>query len=503
MEYIKLSSKYVTDYASDCTDDYVSDCTSDCTGDYVSDCTGDSLNENFINNMSIDDAIEFEIAIYKSIKKYTKEHLEKMHSHDFHENLIQDIAIQYFELFEDIDVEFDGSDLDYESICDFVKIRADIYFDTISTVPTRSYSQFDRVCTFDSLSRHSLTHQIERLRAIIQPIQRTKEWYEFRYNLITASNLGKLFGSESLYNSLICEKCKPLDYASSLGNCSVDSPMHWGTKYEPLTIMLYEKLYKTRIEDFGCIKHSTYPCIGASPDGINVDPESPLYGRMLEVKNIVNREITGIPSDMYWIQMQIQMETCDLNECDFIETQFKEYSDVEFYQANTPVYQANTPVYQANTPVYQANTPEYQANTPEYQANTPVYQANTPEYQGIVLYFVKKSAKVFTSNIGYNVPHYVFMPLDISLTKESVAQWTAQKKEELKNEYALYTTQYWYLDKMSCVLVQRNRAWFAKSISKIENAWSTIEKERITGWNHRLPKKKQNQCITQCIIKIE
>ena len=29
--------------------------------------------------------------------------------------------------------------------------------------------------------------------------------------------------------------------------------------------------------------------------GINVDKKSPLFGRMLEIKNIVNREITGIP----------------------------------------------------------------------------------------------------------------------------------------------------------------------------------------------------------------
>ena len=45
--------------------------------------------------------------------------------------------------------------------------------------------------------------------------------------------------------------------------------------------------------EFGCIPHPTYPYIGASPDGINIDSESNKYGRMLEIKNIVNREITG------------------------------------------------------------------------------------------------------------------------------------------------------------------------------------------------------------------
>ena len=53
----------------------------------------------------------------------------------------------------------------------------------------------------------------------------------------------------------------------------------------------------TKISDFGCIQHEKYNYIGASPDGINTDPNSILYGRMLEIKNIVNRDITGIPKE--------------------------------------------------------------------------------------------------------------------------------------------------------------------------------------------------------------
>ena len=64
--------------------------------------------------------------------------------------------------------------------------------------------------------------------------------------------------------------------------------MHWGQKYEPLSIMIYEKMYQTKIEDFGCIKHESHSFIGASPDGINIDKTNNRYGRMLEIKNIVN-----------------------------------------------------------------------------------------------------------------------------------------------------------------------------------------------------------------------
>jgi len=465
--------------------------------------SNNSITPNFINNMTVESACEFEQAVFESIDEYTNEHIGKMHLSNFHANLIQDIAIYFFELLIDYE-ECLEQDSDYEYIECFVRQRAELFFDTISSIPNRSCNQIFKKNTIDPCKLTKLTKHISYLQSLPQPEQRTKEWYEFRHNLITASSLGKLFGSDSLYNFIICEKCKPIDYDSSLGNCSIDSPMHWGTKYEPLTVMLYEKIYKTKIADFGCIKHSTYPCIGASPDGINIDLTSPLYGRMLEIKNIVNREISGIPLDSYWIQMQGQMETCDLDECDFIETQFKEYEESEFYSDLSH------------------------------------------QERGIVLYFVKKQAKVYTSNnvptnnsirvidlhstgsakqlyaretgielmsdkelnsgnFGadsninqfkqYNIPHYVFMPLSIELNKNSIDQWINTKKTELKDTYTLYTTQYWYLEKMSCVLVQRNKAWFSESVSKIVDAWKIIEKERVSGWEHRLPKKYRSILI--------
>ena len=48
---------------------------------------------------------------------------------------------------------------------------------------------------------------------------------------------------------------------------------------------------------------------------------------MLEIKNVFSREIDGIPKMEYWIQMQLQMEVCDLDDCDFLETKFIEYEN--------------------------------------------------------------------------------------------------------------------------------------------------------------------------------
>ena len=127
--------------------------------------------------------------------------------------------------------------------------------------------------------------------------------------LIPSSDFEKLISSEKMKNVLKCdvtshtgviwhydnpncqgfeliyEKCSPYtEYKQPL----LSSPLHWGQKYEPISIQFYEKFYETKIMEFGCIKHQTYEYIGASPDGVNIDESNPRFGRMLEIKKIPN-----------------------------------------------------------------------------------------------------------------------------------------------------------------------------------------------------------------------
>jgi putative phage-type endonuclease len=265
---------------------------------------------------------------------------------------------------------------------------------------------------------------------------------------MTASSIGKVFGSQAQQNSLIYEKCKPYELFIQQTNApavvNTHSPMHWGNKYEPVTTAIYESIYKTKIEEFGCICHPQYSFLGASPDGIVSDPQSPKYGRMIEIKNIVNRDITKIPLEAYWIQMQIQMEVCDLDECDFVETRIKEYHNEDDFMNDT-----------------------------EHQ------------YRGIIMYFLSKT------QVG-STPHYVYMPLSIPLDQPmEIYNWMNEQKEQLQDEYSLYTVLYWYLDEISCILVPRNRLWFQAALPKIRACWETIVYERQHGYEHRAPKKRR------------
>lgn len=56
---------------------------------------------------------------------------------------------------------------------------------------------------------------------------------------------------------------------------------------------------------------------------------------------------------------------------------------------------------------------------------------------------------------------------------------------------------YWKLEKISCVLVLRNKQWFKDNISSLQNIWSIIEKERDTGFEHRCPNKRAKKEISE------
>ena len=294
------------------------------------------------------------------------------------------------------------------------------------------------------------------LKNIVQPAQRTPEWYEFRHNTLTASNLWKVFSSDAGRNQLIYEKCQPIN-EDKFKSLSTTSPMHWGQKYEPLSIMYYENTYNTQVSDFGCIQHRDYPFIAASPDGINTRLDSPLFGRMLEIKNTVSREITGNPKLDYWVQTQIQMETCNLNKCDFLETKFAEYENEEAFLADT--------------------------------ASLGFAYTRDGKLKGVIIYFVKDAK-----------PFYEYMPL--RLTVEESVVWTDLIMEKHKDLLWVETI-YWRLEIVSCVLILRNKQWFNAALPHIETLWNIICKEKNGDYQHRAPKKRQKKVVGDSLLVVK
>lgn len=441
MEY-QLESDNISISSSD-EDTMVSICISE-TDSEVSYCDTFPL-----DNLTNDDIAEIITDIYEQIDHYVQENILKISIPTFYSDVCDEIAETLFTEWESAGICDEDS---YDDIIALVYNIMDTYKQS-NLLPQRTTLNTAHKLTSNEIK--ALSQQIDHLQSLAQPEQRTPEWYEFRNGLITASNLWKVFGSQSQINSLIYEKCKPIvsadDSVTDNKTTNTNSPMHWGVKYEPVTVMLYEKIYQTKIGEFGCIQHPDYSFIGASPDGINIDPTSDRFGRMLEIKNIVNRDITGIPKEEYWIQTQIQMETCNLDKCDFVETRIKEYpTEQEFYQDTSR------------------------------------------EHKGIILHFV-------TRGLGSNdEPIYRYMPLNIDIDPDSIQKWINLTKEDASNyNQFLFTTIYWYLDEMSCVLIERNRNWFATAVTQIQSVWDTILLERSSGYEHRAPKKRAPKILVQ------
>lgn len=408
-----------------------------------------SINDTHCVSISEDDWIEITITIQELINEILEENIIRISNANIYKEITEAVVDVLYETISHLFTEDVGI---FDDIQELAEQMVEFEFER-SDIPKRSLTMTLDVLDEQTLEMKDILHnQIQVLRDIPQPQQKSKEWYKFRYNLISASNLWKALGSEAQRNSIIYEKCKPLDIEKiEQSNGNVHGSMHWGVKYEPVTVQIYEDMYQTKIEEFGCIQHPKYSFIGASPDGINIDQASNRFGRMLEIKNIVNREITGIPKTEYWVQTQIQMETCDLDLCDFVETKFNEYDETRFYEDSKR------------------------------------------DYKGVILHFIEKPS--FDENevmiFKPAMPVYVYKPLSIENNKETIENWIKECKIEwAEKDHALFSVNYWYMEEFSCVLIQRNRPWFQNAVKHIEHTWETILKERVEGYEHRAAKKR-------------
>jgi hypothetical protein len=222
--------------------------------------------------------------------------------------------------------------------------------------------------------------------------------------------------------------------------------------------MIYEDKYKTKVGEYGCISHSKYNFLGASPDGINIDKNNQRYCRLLEVKNPKSRIPNGIPKKEYWVQMQLQMEVWNLDECDFLETTFDIYE-----------------------------------NEDEFMKDGSFSLSNDCKQKGIIV-------QLFDGK----EPIYKYSPLN--QTEDEFNKWYDNCLEENSNLNWIKNI-YWKINIFSCVLVPRNKKWFDSKIETIKDFWNIILKERISGYEHRKPKKrekktKESKNIQPIVIKI-
>jgi putative phage-type endonuclease len=166
--------------------------------------------------------------------------------------------------------------------------------------------------------------QLLKLRELPFVKQRTQEWLDLRKDRLTASDL---------YDA-IKGGANTLSLAKKKANVTVDKtnyknipPLKWGTMFEPMAARCYSQHNNNvKIHDFGLICDTLNQHFGASPDGISD------MGIMIEIKCPYTRKlIDGFIPPKYLSQIQGQLAVCKLEECDYIECEFKSFETKEEY----------------------------------------------------------------------------------------------------------------------------------------------------------------------------
>ena len=101
------------------------------------------------------------------------------------------------------------------------------------------------------------------------------------------------------------------------------------------------------------------------------------------------------------------------------------------------------------------------------------------------------------------IPIYEYKPVEMEKDEYEIWKSIQLKKHGEEN---FETEIFWKLENQSCILILRNDKWLNYAIEKVSEIWEIILKERVEGFEHRLPKKKSStplfDQIDECMIDI-
>ena len=316
----------------------------------------------------------------------------------------------------------------YQELLDLLNINEDNNEDNINvkyTIKTILEKELKKLYIYQER-----TEQVKILKELKLPDQRTPEWYAMRKNKLTASSFADALGkghfstrNQSLYDKIVD---KPF----------IPNPItEWGVKYEEVATRFYEHLTGTTIYEFGMIPHPEYPAFGASPDGICDINSPPQYiGRMLEIKCPPKRKFTKTVPPHYWMQMQGQLEVCDLEECDFLQVKLEEYENYEEYKKDI----------------------------------------NENNDKGMKIDNLPKGYTItYLDEINKDKFKYLYCPLFSSDTE--IEKWREEKIKYLQeNSLTFHEEKYWKITRYECGLVKRDRDWWGDNVENIYNYFKDL-----------------------------
>jgi hypothetical protein len=128
------------------------------------------------------------------------------------------------------------------------------------------------------------------------------------------------------------------------------------------------------------------------------------------------------------MQMQGQLEVCDLEECDFLQVKLDEYLDYD----------------------------DYKSDISEDPGKFGFTNIDLPK--GYTITYLKPDNE--------NKFHYLYCPLFSSNSQIDI--WKEEQNKFLEeNNYVMKEEKYWKITRYECTLVKRNREWWSNSVVDI------------------------------------
>lgn len=301
---------------------------------------------------------------------------------------------------------------------------------------------------------------VDKLMKIEYPAQRSPQWHADREAVISASDGGTALGlnkHEPQYK-IIVKKVLGAPFQSN-------EFCYHGKKYEKIATSIYEMRMNVRVLEFGLVRHPAIKFLGASPDGIvgfhkhDGTHLTRHVGEMVEIKCPLIRKIkqTGeIKDDIvpiyYWVQVQLQLECCDLDRCCFWQCELYEYRDRNEFLWDT-------------------------------QKDEPFRSLKTGFEKGCLIQIIPKSRVEETKEnylgVVHDVAEFIYPP-SVEMTPHETDIWALETIEKIKTDeqykdFIFDRVVYWRLNKSSHVMIERDKAWFAKNLPVFEKIWKYIE----------------------------
>ena len=325
---------------------------------------------------------------------------------------------------------------------------------------------------FDELLRKEQTkidkEYVEYVLNRPQVQQRSDGWYKKRSQMLTASSdIINIIRSSKGIENVIKKKCgesKPFK-----GNRYTQH----GVKYEPISTDIYASRYRKQVKDVGLLKHESIPNLGASPDGITQD------GRLVEIKSTATRSPDGKIKDVYFAQMQTQMQVCGAKVCDFFECYIREYTSKKDYDKDKFVRDnvLLLNIVPSTTDIDLIKVPNDRRT--EYGLE-----------KGMV-------GRIGRDSVGED-NKYEYPPMH--MTSNQQYNWLLKKQQKYDEKGMTMTIDYWYVSKSSYQAVERDDKWWEDNdiTNKIQHTWSKVRERRIKKDGKKSPKQKQ-ALITQML----